>query len=171
MAKYIWGVNKTISQDPEFKERLQHLNNIQFEFGKEKPTDLYACFILYVGRKYFIVKAKSCLWVEQHLNKLLKSYATSGIDSKDLYFPIVKQIFNTGYYDLQVEFICQSENPYEVIKAEYRALRLHYGKSLCLNKNKLPYVPKYNPTTKMHGWLTVNQFLNYCKLIKNDDLL
>lgn len=168
-TKYNWGVNKTLSKDPEVKERLSHLSNIKFDFipGNKPEDDMYSCFFLYVGRKYYIVKSKTCMWVEKHLNKLLKAYNTNGIDSKDLYFPIVKQIHNTGYYDVQIEFICQSDNPYEVIKAEFLALQDHVGKSLCMNKNKEAYTPKYNTDTKMHGWLTVNQYLNYKKLVKN----
>lgn len=165
-SKYNWGVNKTLSQDPAVKERLSHLSDIVFQFTSDRPQDdHYSCFKLFVGRKYYIVKAKTCMWVQQHLNKLLKSYNISGISPKDLYFPIVKQIHDTGYYEVQIEFICQSTNPYEVIKAEFLALEEHVGKSLCLNKNKEPYTPKYNPDTKMHGWLTVNQFLNYKRLV------
>lgn len=165
----MWSVNKTISQDKAVQERLEHLSDIKFEFTNGAPIEgNYSCFYIYIGRKYYIVKAKTCMWVQSHLNKLLKAYNMNGIDAKDLYFPIVKQIHNTGYYQVQVEFICQSNNPYEVIKAEFFALQEHIGKSLCLNKNKQPYEPKYNPDTKMHGWLTVNQYLNYKKLVKNN---
>lgn len=171
MAKaYNWGVNKTIKKDVETIDKLSALSQITFEYASEPVTGTYSCFTITAGAKYFIVKAKTCQWVEMHLNKLLKAYATTGIDSKDLYFPIVKYIFNSGYYDVMVNFICQSTNPYEVIKAEYRALQLHVGKSRCLNKEKIPYVPKYNPKTKMHGWLTVNQFLNFCRLVKKSDI-
>lgn len=169
MSKFIWGVQKTISKDPAVKERLSHLSDITFNYVSDKLIEgCYSCFKLYVGRKFYIVKTKSLTWTEQNLNKLLKAYNSNGMDGKDLYFPIVKQIHNTGHYDVQIEFICQSDNPYDVIKAEFLALQEHVGTYSCLNKNKEPYTPKYNPNTKMHGWLTVNQYLNYKKFVKNN---
>jgi len=168
MSKFIWGVKNTVSKDPAVKERLSHLSDITFNYVSDKPIDgHYSCFKIFVGRKYYIAKTKSIQWTLQNLNKILKAYNSNGTDGKDLYFPLVKHIHNTGYYDVQIEFICQSENPYEVIKAEFLALQEHVGKSLCLNKNKEPYTPKYNPDTHMQGWLTVNQYLNYKKLVKN----
>jgi hypothetical protein len=165
--KFIWGVRSTVLKSDEIKERLEALSDIKFSYVSDLPIDdNYSCFKLFVGRKYYIVKTKSIQWIERHLNTLLKAYNSNGMDAKDLYFPIVKQIHNTGYYDVQIEFIMQSDNPYEVIKAEFLELQDHVGKSLCLNKNKEPYMPKYNTVTKMHGWLTVNQYLNYKRLVK-----
>jgi hypothetical protein len=168
LSNYNWAINKTISKDPEYKESISHLSDIKFQFepGAGPIENTYSCFMLFVGRKYYIVKSKTCMWVEGHLNKLLKAYSTSGIDGKDLYFPIVKQIHSTGYYDVNIQFICQSDNPYEVIKAEYMALQEHYGRSLCLNKNKEAYTPKWDHEKQMFGWLTKNQYLNYKRLVK-----
>lgn len=165
MKKYIWGINKTISKDPEVRERLSHLSDIKFAYIGENPIpDHYVCAKIYIGRKFYIVKTKTIQWLEMHLNKLLKAYNSDGMDSKDLYFPVVKQIHNTGYYDVNVEILKQSTNPYEVIKSELITLYESRENSLLLNKNKFPYIPKYNPKTKMYGWLTINQFLNYKKL-------
>ena len=83
-----------------------------------------------------------------------------------MYLPIVQHVHNTGFYEIQVDIICQDENPYKVIKAEFFALKDHVGNPLCLNKSAEPYTPKFNSKTKMFGWLTVNQFLNFKKLVK-----
>lgn len=166
MSKFIWGVKNTIQQSDEIKERLKTASNIVFHFDKEKPIEgNYSCFKMRIGNKYYIAKTKTCMWLEQHLNKLLKAYYSNGIDSTDLYHPIVKRIHTSGIYDINIEFICQSENAYEVIKAELEALYQYAGTLGCMNKNVEPYMPKYNRNTKMYGWLTKNQFLNYKKLV------
>lgn len=168
--KNIWGIRNTILSK-DIKEKIEDLNEIQFKFGSEVPLDdHYSCFKIYIGRKFYIAKTKTCLWLPLHLNKMLKQYNMNGTNSQDIYFPIVKHIHNTGYYECQIAFICQSTNPYEVIKAEFLALQEHKDNSLCINRNDKPYVPKFNPKTNMFGWLTKNQFLNYCKLLKKHDV-
>ena len=167
MSKFIWGIKHTILKDPDIQKRLEQLSDIKFKYVSEQPIEgHYSCFKLFIGKKFYIVKTKSLQWTEQNLNKLLKAYNSNGMDGKDLYFPIVKNIHNTGIYELNIEFICQSSNPYDVIKAEFISLQENFGKRSCLNKNKNPYMPKYKPETKMHGWLTVNQYLNYKRLVK-----
>lgn len=166
MAKFIWGIKNTLSKDPAVTERLSHLSDITFEYSEPVQEGKYSCFRIYIGKKFYIAKAKNFAWFGQNLTKLLKAYNSNGTDANDLYFPIIKHIHNTGYYDVRIEFICQSENPYEVIKAEYLALKVVFGTSLCLNKNNEPYTPIWNEKTKMFGWLTQNQFLNFKKLVK-----
>lgn len=165
MAKqFNWGVKKTLLQSPEIKDRLEAINQITFMPKGVTDKMVYTCAKLTVGRKYLIVRTKSLIWLQMHLNDVLKSYNMNGV--ADMYLPIVKHIHNTGYYDVQVDIICQDENPYKVIKAEFLALKEHVGQSLCLNVSTEPYTPKFNSKTGMFGWLTVNQFLNFKKLVK-----
>jgi len=169
--QFNWGINKTLSKDPEVVERLSHLSEVKFVFGDEKPIpETYSCFKIFVGRKYFIAKTKTCMWLETHLNKMLKQYNSKGLMNNDIYFPIVKHIHNTGYYECRIEFICQSDNPYEVIKAEFLELIDSRDKTLCINKDAAPYIPKFNSKTNMFGWLTRNQFLNYSKLLHKHNI-
>lgn len=167
MAKsFNWGVKKTILQTPEIKERLEAIS--QIKFLPEGVTDkmIYTCAKLTIGRKYYIVKTKSLIWLQMHLNDVLKSYNMNGV--ADMYLPIVKHVHNTGYYEINVDIICQDDNPYNVIKAEFLVLKESVGKSACLNKEAEPYTPKFNSKTGMFGWLTVNQFLNFKKLVKSN---
>jgi hypothetical protein len=163
-SKFHWGVNKTLSQSPDIKNRLSALS--QIVFTPEGITDemQYTCAKLTIGRKYYIARTKSLIWLQSHLNDVLKSYNMNGV--ADMYLPIVKHVHETGYYEIKVDIICQDENPYNVIKAEFLALKGHVGNKLCLNKNEEPYTPKFNSKTNMFGWLTVNQFLNFKKLVK-----
>ena len=162
--KYNWSVAKTIIQQPEVKERVEQLSTIIF-IPQNLNKSVYTCARLTIGRKYFIVKTKTLYWLELHLNDILKAYTIS--DKKaDMYFPIVKHIYEKGHYEIKVDIICQDENPYKVIKAEFLALKEEVGKPLCLNKISEPYTPKYNSKTGMFGWLTKNQFLNFKKLVK-----
>jgi len=165
--KNIWSVKNTILNSEDVTGRLKELYDIKFVFPKDKPQeDVYSCFKIYMGRKFFIAKTKTCLWLPNHLNKMLKQYNISGLNVNDIYFPIVKHIHNTGYYECPIQFICQSDNPYEVIKAEFLALQENKDNTLCINRNDAPYVPKFNSKTGMFGWLTRNQFLNYARLLK-----
>ena len=167
MAKtFNWGVKKTIIQDEAVKERLGCLEQITFLPVGVTDKMVYTCARLTAGRKFMIVRSKSLVWLQMHLNDVLKSYNMNGV--ADMYLPLVKHIHNTGYYDVQVDIICQSENPYEVIKAEFLALKEDVGKTNCLNKEAEPYSPKFNKKTGMFGWLTVNQYLNFKKLMKHN---
>ena len=152
-------------QTPEIKERLEALDQIVFLPKGITDKMIFTCAKLTIGRKYYIARTKSLVWLQQHLNDVLKSYNMNGVT--DMYLPIVQHVHNTGFYEIQVDIICQDENPYKVIKAEYLALKEHVGQSLCLNKKAEPYTPKFNKKTGMFGWLTVNQYLNFKKLIKN----
>ena len=165
MAKtFNWGVKKTLLQTPEIKERLSALEQIVFVPAGVTEKMIYTCAKLTIGRKYYIAKSKSLIWLQMHLNDVLKSYNMNGV--ADMYLPIVKHVHETGYYEIKVDIICQDENPYNVIKAEFLALQEHVGDKLCLNKSAEPYTPKFNQKTQMFGWLTVNQFLNFKKLVK-----
>lgn len=159
-----WGVRKTLVQSPEIKERLSVLDEIVFTPNGITDKMIYTCAKLTIGRKYCIVKTKSLIWLQIHLNKVLKAYNMNG--TADMYTPIVKHVHKTGYYEIAIEIICQDENPYNVIKAEFLALKENVGRPLCMNKTIEPYTPKFNSKTKMFGWLTVNQFLNFKKFVK-----
>lgn len=159
-----WAINKTILLKPEVKERVKALSQIVFIPSGITEKMVYTCAKLTVGKKYMIVRTKTLMWLEMHLNDVLKSYNINGVI--DMYLPIVKHVHDTGYYEIKVDIICQDGNPYKVIKAEYLALLQEVGKTLCLNKKAEPYMPKFNPKTNMFGWLTVNQFLNFKKLVK-----
>lgn len=163
-TKFNWGVNKSLLQTPEIKDRLEALTQIIFIPKGITEKMAYTCAKLIIGRKYCIVKTKSLVWLEMHLNDVLKSYNMNGV--ADMYLPIVKHVHDTGYYEIKVDIVCQDENPYNVIKAEFLALKEHVGNTLCINKENKPYMPKYNSKTKMYGWLTINQFLNFGKLVK-----
>jgi hypothetical protein len=165
-AKFNWGVNKTLSQSTEIKERLEALSQIEFIPKGITDNMAFTCAKLTVGRKYMITRTKSLIWLQMHLNDVLKAYNMNG--TTDMYLPIVKHIHETGFYEVKVDIICQDQNPYNVIKAEFLALKENVGKPLCLNKTTDPYTPKFNSKTQMFGWLTVNQFLNFKKLVKNN---
>jgi hypothetical protein len=142
MKKFNWGVNKTILQSPEIKERLEAISQIIFTPIGITEKMIYTCAKLTIGRKFYIVKSKSLIWLQMHLNDVLKSYNTNGV--ADMYLPIVKHVHETGYYEIQVNIICQDENPYKVIKSEFMTLKNNVGKPLCLNKSVEPYTPKFS---------------------------
>lgn len=170
-TKKFWGVKNTILGG-DVQKKLENLSEITFTFLDEKPIEgQYSCFKIYIGSKFYIAKTKTCLWLPTHLNRLIKQYNISGINPNDIYFPIVKQIHNTGYYECLIEFICQSDDPYDVVKAEFLALQENKENKKCINRNDKPYIPKYNSKTKMFGWLTQNQFLNYCKVLKKHNIV
>lgn len=162
--KFHWGVKKTLSQDPVITDRLEALSEIKFSYVTKPIPDHYSCAKLMLGNKFFIVKVKTIQWLEMHLNQVLKAYNMGG--TKDMYLPVVEYIHKKGHYDIKVKFICQSQNAYEVVKAEYIALQENEGKQRFLNRSTEPYIPKWNPTTKKFGWLSQAQFLAYKKLVK-----
>lgn len=167
MSKFNWAVRNTIIQNEAVKERLEALTDITFTPKSVMGNPGFTCARLNIGHKFFIVKTKSLTWLEMELNRCLKSYNISGLKVTNMFFPIIKYIHNNGYYEIEVKPIIQSENAYQVIKAEYLALKEAKGNTKCLNQSFEPYTPQFNSKTGMFGWLTVNQFLNYKKFLKN----
>lgn len=170
MSKFNWSVRKTLIQDEDVKERLFALSDITFMPKGITDSDQFVCARLNIGHRFFIVKTKSLSWLEMELNKCLKSYNISGLKISNMFFPIIKYIHNNGYYEIEVKVICESYNAYTVIKSEYLALKQAEGNTKCLNKSFEPYTPLFNSKTGMFGWLTVNQFLNYKKFVKREEL-
>ena len=169
MSKFNWSVRNTLIKDEAVKERLAALSDIVFLPKGITDNPVYACVRLNIGSKFFIVKTKSLAWLEMQLNKCLKAYNISGLSVDNIFYPIVRYIHKTGHYEIYVKVILQSENAYQVIKAEYLALKKVEGQQLCLNASFAPYEPKFNAKTDMFGWLTKNQFLNYKKLLVNEE--
>lgn len=170
MSKFNWSVRNTLIQDESVKERLEALTDITFIPKGVTETALFTLARLNIGHKFFIVKTKSLAWLEMELNKCLKSYNISGLNVSNMFLPIIKYIHNNGYYEIEVKPILQSENAYKVIKEEYAALKKVEANTKCLNESFEPYTPLFNSKTGMFGWLTVNQFLNYKKFVKNQEL-
>jgi len=167
MSKFNWSVRNTLIKDEAVKERLAALSDIVFVPKGVTDIDKFVCVRLNIGHRFFIVKTKSLSWLESELNKCLKSYNISGLSVSNMFFPVIKYIHKNGYYEIEVKVIVESNNAYSVIKGEYLALKQAEGNSKCLNKSFEPYTPVFNSKTGMFGWLTVNQFLNYKKFVKN----
>lgn len=168
MSKFNWSVRNTLIQDEAVKGRLQALTDITFIPEGITVTPIFTCARLNIGNRFFIVKTKSLSWLETELNRCLKSYNINGLKADNMFLPIIKYIHNNGYYEIEVRPIIQSDNAYKVIKSEYVALKQAQGNTKCLNQSFEPYTPVFNSKTGMFGWLTVNQFLNYKKFVKNE---
>lgn len=171
-TKYNWAVHKTKVEDPVILERVKSLTDIKFLPAGITKEQIYTCARLNIGYRFYIVKTKSLAWLEIELNKCLKTYAISGLKRTNMFYPIIKYIYDKGYYDIQVDIICQSDNAYQVIKEEFLALKKAEGDNKCLNVYYEPYVSKYKRVEGLpsylgvFGWLTFSEYGNFMKFVK-----
>lgn len=60
-----------------------------------------------------------------------------------------------------------NKNALELLKAEQKALDAGRKDPACLNNNVLAYIPDYNESTGMYGWIRKGAVLNFKNWLKN----
>ena len=110
---------------------------------------------------YFIGHCISYKFIEEELRKTHRRYIHgNGIPETNMYYPLMKYMFDNDIENLVIESIFESETDsgYEVLKEESLFLKEHYRKKGCLNKNKWPVVSsKVKSTTHPNAWLTLSE--------------
>lgn len=124
--------------------------------------------LTYAGR-YVIVKAKdmdkSAHAIQRALNQFLRE-APSQRRADNLYYHFFTYIEKTPDKEIEATLILESKSAYELLQAEYTALKAAMKDKACLNNNTDPYLPAYNDETGMYGWIPKADYLNFKKWLK-----
>ena len=135
---------------------------IENEFGFRNISVLR----LSCNEKYYIAKTANPSWMIEEIKTVYGKYQRGGILETNLFYPLVKYIYSHAIHVIKVEVLFTSTNGYEVLKYELEQLVEHFGTKDCLNKNNIPHIPKTVRAKKGANWLTVNEDLNFRKLLK-----
>lgn len=117
------------------------------------------------GDKFYIAKTVNLEWVVKEIKKVYGKYHRAGILETNLFYPLVKYVYTRDIHVIKMEVLFTSTNGYFVLKYELEQLMEHFGKKDCLNLNNIPHIPKTEVAVKGSNWLTMNQSLNFRKLL------
>lgn len=124
--------------------------------------DVQGCvYKLWYSERYIIVKAKTLLRSVQTIEVDLGYFFKGREKEKNLYHDFYIHIECSPDQDFKIEVILQSDNPYELLKAEYIALEQGYSDINCMNKIFEPYVPKATQKNGKKSWINRGYYLNF----------
>lgn len=115
--------------------------------------------------KFYIAKTVNPAWMVEEIKNVYGKYQRNGVLETNLFFPLVKYIYRHEIHKIKVEVLLTTTNGYQALKFELEQLIQHFGKPQCLNRNNIPHIPKTEVAKKGSGWLTMNQSLNFRKLL------
>jgi hypothetical protein len=151
--------------NPPIQEQTKTTNMIQISLPITIPTNPCILKIKAKG-KYLIAKTHNILWLSSELPRQYERLKEGKLPTTGLYYSLLAYCYQNSIPAIEIEVLFTDVNGYQCLKFELEYLTKHYGKRNCLNKNRLPHVPKTPLTGKGATWLTVTESLNYQKLLK-----
>lgn len=120
--------------------------------------------------KFYITKTANIDFLVTAFRKAYRKYFyRGGVSSSDMFYPLLRHIDRHKIDRLKIEVLFSSTNGYLVLKYELEYLMEWFGKKECLNENNIPHIPKTVYAKKGSNWLTMNQSLNFRKLLTKYD--
>lgn len=123
------------------------------------------------GDHFVIVKAKdhqkSVEGIQKALNQFMRQSELQR-QPTNLYFHFFSHIEKKKRSDgiFTVEILMEGDNQYELLKKEQEELDDNVKNTHCLNNNITAYIPQYNETTGLYGWISKGAYLNFQKWLK-----
>lgn len=133
----------------------------------------HCVYKLYYGDRYIINKCQQLapsLYMLQNGYANYIAYEVTPFDQKKnkLYLNFYEYIKKHPDLPFRLEILMQSDNPYQILKAEQIALNKAINDKKCLNSELVIYIPKWRPETKTWGsWIKNSHMLNFKKFLKN----
>jgi hypothetical protein len=122
-------------------------------------------FKILIGEHFYIGKSSNLNFVKSEIQNTYGKYLRNGISESNMFYPVVKKAHKNPTLPILIEVLLASDNGYEILKVELELLSKEFGKPLCLNMNNIPHIPKTAVAAKGSNWLTMNQSLNFRKLL------
>lgn len=116
---------------------------------------------LWYADRYVVVKAKTLVRSVQTIEVDLGYFFTEREKEKNLYYDFYIHIEANPGHEFKIELILQSNNPFELLKAEFLALEHGYGDEKCMNKEFEPYIPKNTQRKGKKSWINRGYYLNF----------
>ena len=119
--------------------------------------------------KYVLVKAKECQKSIEAIQKALNQFMRHSElqrNPENLYYHFFSFISRHQKGTFEVKVLLESDNAYELLKAEQLALNEARKDKNCLNNATEAYIPAYNEATETYGWISKSAVLNFRKWLK-----
>jgi hypothetical protein len=65
----------------------------------------------------------------------------------------------------KIEILLETNNPYQLLKAEQVALNMSIKDKNCLNNNVTSYIPKFREKTGMYGWIPKKDIASFRRFL------
>lgn len=120
--------------------------------------------------KYLIIKAKDHLASIEVIQKSLNQFMRNSEFQRkpdNLYFHFFSYVEKMKEGEFTTEILIETDNQYDLLKAEQMELDKGLKDKLCLNNATQAYIPIYNEETGHYGWITKGAVLNFKKWLKN----
>lgn len=115
-------------------------------------------FRLYCNEKYVIVKGKSLIGSLKMINSALEGFSKkdrSEWEIDHLYYHLIDYILEQKEeVEYAASLIIMNPNPYVLLKVEQSQLWENSQDINCLNNSFDAYIPIYNESTGMYGWVS-----------------
>ncbi len=125
---------------------------------------------LWYYEKYVIVKcktlARSVMIVKETFARFFKN-TPKGRKETDYYHKLFVYVMDNPFNDFSIEIILQSDNPYELLKAEYLSLQAGKADEKCLNQEFDVYIPVFTQVNGKKSWINRGYYLNFMEWKRN----
>lgn len=155
-------------------KRVIELGALQHTIAKYQSDDVeFVLYKLSYAGKYLYIKGRSLAGSLVMFVNDLNSFDPDSQRAKGhFYNHFYKHILSVpdGRFRVKVLFSVDYEDEfYKLLKYEQAALdEARYDPS-CLNNQMDAYVPKYNESTGMHGWIPKSAVMNFSRWLESDE--
>jgi hypothetical protein len=168
----------TITTSPDYRKNTRDidLGPLTNTINKFADNDLnFVVYKLSYAGKYIIIKGKT---LAGSLILLVDTLSSFDKDNKKrfkehLYTHLFEHIKdNPGAGRFRVKILAQVSKRtsfYDLLKAEQIELDQARYDSNCLNNQIEVYIPKYNESTNMYGWIPATDAMNFKKWLDSDE--
>jgi|SRR6185369_4474802 len=120
------------------------------------------------GRKFVIAKCKTQAGSLKNIEDDLNAFIRGGRNNPgSIYTHLYDYVKAHPGQDFHVETILESDSPYELLRKEQQLLDDNRRNKNFLNNQVDAYIPAYNDSTQMYGWIPKSAVLNFQKWLRN----
>lgn len=150
----------------------------------EEYFEVESCiYRLSYGDRFVIVKGKTLTGSIYLIERGYRAFLTSGGGTgrqrggegqnewdgvNAYYFKLYKYIHDHPNQNFKVEVLLESNNHYQLLKAEEDELQKELSNPKCFNSNVSAYIPVYRKKSGMYGWINKGSVLAFKRYLKND---
>jgi len=149
-------------------DRKIELGALSYIVSKYQSDDvLHVLFKLSYAGKYIIIKGRSLAGALVMFVNDFNSFDPESQRAKGhFYRHMYNHLMATGGGRFRVKIIASAESDedfYNLLKTEQMELDAAWYDPNCLNNQIEAYVPKYNESTGMHGWIPKSAAMNFVR--------
>lgn len=120
---------------------------------------------LWYANRYVIVKCKTLFRSAQNIESGLDYFfkgTPKGRKEEDFYHEFFVHVQMHPFEQFKIELLLVSDNPYQLLKAEQKALWYAEKDAQCLNQKFDAYIPQFTQVNGKGSWINRGYYLNFC---------